>query len=206
MVLSVPRQVKDERHGPYLWFAMLLLSFFRLTTIFLLGALLMSGCCANNTCNCQDAQADAVRLRFSSVFTAADLDTIIVQRSPLPYSAANRVETVTLIRTAAQLRDTLRINNTAPFPQLNTTKLDGYRYVIQYLTQQPKSKPVANTLLIINDVTLDGRLDGDGCCTCYTNTQKVVNATKPKSATTPADSTFTIDLNLSQTPVIELTK
>ncbi|OGX84670.1 hypothetical protein [Hymenobacter glacialis] len=183
---------------------MALLSFFRPTTVFLLGALLFSGCCANNTCDCQDARADAINLRFSSAFTAADLDTIVVQRSPLPFSATNKVESVTIIRTAAQLRDTLRINNNAPFPQVSTTKLDGYRYVIQYLTQQPKSKPAATTLLIINEVALSGRLDGDGCCTCYINTEKVVNATKPKGATTAADSTFTIDLN--QKPVIELTK
>ena len=188
---------------------MALLPFFRPTTVFFLGALLFSGCCANNTCDCQDAQADAITLRFSSAFTRADLDTIVVQRSPLPYSPTNKVESVTIIRTVVQLRDTLRndtlrINNTAPFPQVSTTKLDGYRYVIQYLTQQPKSKPAATTLLIINEVALNGRLDGDGCCTCYTNTEKVVNATKPKGASTPADSTFTIDLN--QKPVIELTK
>ena len=169
---------------------MAFLALFRPPTLFFLVALLLSGCCANNKCDCDDARADAINLRFSSAFTAADLDTIIVQRSPLPFSSTNK--------------DTLRINNASPFPQVGPTKLDGYRYVIQYLTQQPKSKPTPNNILIINSIALNGRLEGDGCCTCYTNTEKVVNATRPKGINTPADTTFTVDLN--KKPVIDLTK
>ena len=183
---------------------MAFLALFRPPTLFFLVALLLSGCCANNQCDCDDARADAINLRFSSAFTAADLDTIIVQRSPLPFSSTNKVESVVLLRTAAQLLDTLRINNATPFPQVGPTKLDGYRYVIQYLTQQPRSKPTPNNILIINGIALNGRLEGDGCCTCYTNTEKVVNATRPKGINTPADTTFTVDLN--KKPVIDLTK
>lgn len=177
---------------------------FRLPALLFLVALLLGGCCANTPCDCDDAQADAINLRFSDAFTAADLDTIVVQRSPLPFSPTNKVESAVILRTAAQRRDTLRINNTTPFPQVGATKLDGYRYVIQYFTQEPGSKPAARTLLTINDVDLGGRLEGDGCCTCYVNTEKVVNASRPKGTNPPADTTFTIDLK--RNPVIDLTK
>jgi len=161
--------------------------------------LLLSGCCANNVCDCQDAQADAVELRFSSAFSAADLDTIVIQRSPLPYQTTTKVESVTLIRTGAHVRDSLLLNNNAPFTQVGTTKLNGYRYVVQYLAQQAQNKPVAATALIIDDIKLSGGLNGNGCCTCYTNTQKTVAAKKDGAA---QDSVF----DLKRKPYILVTK
>ncbi|WP_157781136.1 hypothetical protein [Hymenobacter sedentarius] len=174
------------------------------TACFLTVALLLSGCCANNVCNCQDEQADAIKLRFSPRFATADLDTIIIQRSPLPYSPTTKPETVTLVRTAARVRDSVVINNTTPFAQAGTAKLNKYRYVVQYLGQAPQSKPVPTTVLVIDSIRLAGSLDGNGCCTCYTNTQKTVYATRPKRNSAAADSAFVIDLK--QKPYIELVK
>lgn len=151
--------------------------------LLLLGAVLLSSCCANDVCDCHDEQADAITLRFAiSPDTAAgghsfgtlQLDTIIVQRTPLPYNARTRPETVVLLRTPAQRRDSIVLNNNTPFTQAGTAKLDTYRYVVQYLAQVPGSRPVPTTALVIDKVQLDGRFNGDGCCTCYQNTQKIV--------------------------------
>lgn len=173
---------------------------FRFAAFFLAPALLLaSGCCANNVCDCQDAQADAVALRFSSAFSAADLDTLVIQRSPLPYRATTKAESVTLIRTGSQVRDSVLLNNNTPFTQVGSTKLNGYRYVVQYLVQRPGGKPVPTTALVIDSTRLRGSLSGNGCCTCYANSQKTVYARKDGAA---QDSVF----DLKQKPYILVTR
>ena len=151
----------------------------RFATLVISAGVLLSGCCANNVCDCQDAQADAIQLRFSRAagstgFAPADLDTIIIQRYPKKFTATTKPEVVTLLRTAAQLRDSIILNNTSPFAQTGSAKLSQYRYVVQYPTQTPGNKPVATTALVIDSVLLRGSFDGTGCCTCYTNTEKKV--------------------------------
>ncbi len=177
----------------------------RLAAVFCLS-LLLGGCCANDVCDCQDDQADAVKLSFSPAFGSADLDTIRILRSPLPYIRTNKVETVTLIRTAAQLSDSILLNNTTPFTTVGATKLNGYRYEVQYLVQQPGAKPVPITVLVIDSVRLRGQLVGDGCCTCYTNAEKTAYVTRPKRAGAGTDSTFVVDLKQVSTPAIPVTK
>jgi hypothetical protein len=169
------------------------------------AALLLSGCCANNVCDCNDEQADAIHLRFSSGFKAADLDTIIIQRSPLPFNATAKAESVTLIRTAAHVRDSLVLNNNTPFAQAGTTKVNRYKYVIQYLTQAPRSKSVPTTALVIDSTKLRGTLAGNGCCTCYTNTEKTVYVTKARKNSPVPDSAFVVDLK-KRPSYIEVTK
>ena len=178
---------------------------FRFSTILSLGgALLLSSCCANNECDCKDEPlADAVVLRFlinadslagGRGFGRLDVDTIIIQRSPRPFKATIKPETVTLIRTAAQARDSVVLNNNTPFGQVTNFKLNHYRYVVQYLKHLPNSKPIATTIVVIDSVQLKGRLDGTGCCTCYTNSQKTVYASKPKRLNPAQDSAFVVDL------------
>jgi len=150
------------------------------------AAFLLSGCCANNVCDCQEQQ-DAIKLRFSADtvratgrgFRKADLDTLILKRYPLPYDTLSRFETVTLYRTGEQARDsTLLLDNGTPFAQVGTAKLNRYRYVVQYLahpaapTGQPVRRGVPTTVLVIDRVLLQGTFEGSGCCTCYLNTQK----------------------------------
>lgn len=162
----------------------------RVSPFLLLGAaLLLPGCCANNVCNCDDAQADAIKLRFSTsqagptgrVFTADDLDTLVLLRSPLPYDVRNRPETVVLYRSAAQAQDSIVLNHSTPFAQAGSTRLNGYRYEVQYLahplqagTGVPVRKGVPTTALVIDKILLKGALQGSGCCTCYTNTEKAL--------------------------------
>ena len=153
----------------------------RFSAVICLSTALLSGCCANNVCDCDDSNADAVEFRFSADtmsasgkgFRLADLDTIIIERSPLPYDPLAKPETVTLYRLRAQIGDSLVLNNNAPFPQKANLKLNKYRYVVRYLTPPPvKGDPTA--VLVIDSVGLKGNFDGDGCCTCYTNTRKAI--------------------------------
>ena len=151
------------------------------------AGLLLSGCCANNVCDCNDADADVVELRFSTNISRNDLDTVVIQRFPVPLPAGAKPETVTLIRSSAQAYDSIRLNNNTPFPQISTTKLDGYRYVVQYYVTQPGRKAALTTLLNINKIELQGSIDGDGCCTCYINSKKTVFARREGF---PQDSVF----------------
>lgn len=187
----------------------------RISAVLSFGTVLLLGsCCANNVCDCQDEQADAVNLNFlinadtlatGHSFSKRDVDTIIVQRSPRPYKATTKPETVTLIRTLAQARDYVVLNNATPFGQVGKTKVNGYRYVVQYLQHFPNSKPVATTVLVIDSIHLGGSLNGNGCCTCYTNSQKTVYASKPKRLNPAQDSAFVVDLK--QKPYyLDLTK
>lgn len=149
--------------------------------------LLLGGCCANNVCDCDDTQADAIELRFSTAatigFRTEDLDTLTLLRFPRPYNPASKFETVTLFRTPAQAGDSVLLNNNTPFAQAGSTKLNAYRYVVQYLRHVPGSKPVPTTAAVIDSVQLAGALEGDGCCTCYQNTKKAIYLNGSAAAT-----------------------
>ncbi len=186
---------------------------FRFSAILLLGlGLLLPGCCANNVCDCPgESQADAIKLVFSSKDfpTNTDLDSIVIQRYPLviiPASGTNpgtKPETATLIRSAAQAYDTIVINNTTPFSQVSTAKLDQYQYYVRYYPALPvprKKRPVF--AVVIDKVSLKGNLDGNGCCTCYTNTQKVITTRKDSTAGIATAETT----NLKDKPVFIITK
>ncbi|SFQ02637.1 hypothetical protein [Hymenobacter arizonensis] len=179
---------------------------FRFPTLLCLSlAWLLSGCCANEVCPpCQDDEADAVNISFSQAFSTAELDTIIITRAPKRFSATNKPESVTLIRTAARARDNIQLNNTTPFGQIGTSKLNAYRYEVQYLVQRPRSKPVPTTALLIDSVQLDGSFEGKKCCTCYTNNQKTAFTKYASRNGTALDSVAVIDLK--QRPTIEVVK
>ena len=151
----------------------------RLATLGAAACLLLSGCCANNVCDCQDAQADALDLRFAAGsgaggFRAEDLDTLLLLRFPRRYKSTSKFETVTLYRPAAQAHDSVLLNHNTPFNQTGSAKLSAYRYVVQYLKHMPGRKPVPTTVAVLDSVDLAGSFEGDGCCTCYLNSQKVV--------------------------------
>jgi hypothetical protein len=154
---------------------------FRFSALAVLCGLLLNSCCANNVCECNDAQADAIQLRFSTDttrgargFIASELDTVIIQRYPKIFTNNTVPQSVTLVRTGAQISQPIELNNTTPFTQTGTDKLNQYRYVVRYLAPVRNSKPLATTVLTIDSVLLRGTFEGTGCCTCYSNTDKVV--------------------------------
>ena len=150
----------------------------RLRVVLVAGFALLSGCCANNVCDCDDARADAIELRFAlggpQGFVPQDLDTITLRRYPLPYDPLGKFESVTLYQTPGQVQDSILLTNNVPFSQSGSTKLNAYRYVVQYLKPVPGRKPVPTDVAVLDRVQLAGTLDADACCTCYTNTEKAV--------------------------------
>lgn len=152
---------------------------FRFSILGLVLIALFNGCCANNVCNCNDAQEDAIQLRFSmdassTGFAATELDTIIIQRFPKKFTTTTVPESVTLLRAGKQVRDSVVLANAAPFAQSGSARLSQYRYVVQYFKDVPNRKSVLTTALVIDSVLLKGSYDGSGCCTCYHNTAKSV--------------------------------
>jgi hypothetical protein len=185
----------------------------RFSAILLLSlGLLLPGCCANNVCDCPgEAQADAIKLVFSQTDfpTRTDLDTIVLQRYPLvivPASGSNpgtKPETVTLIRSVAQAYDTIVINNSTPFAQVSTAKLDQYQYYVRYFPALPAPRrKLPAFAAVIDKVTLQGNLDGNGCCTCYTNAQKSITTRKDSTASASTARAT----NLKEVPVFTITK
>ncbi|MBO2008017.1 hypothetical protein [Hymenobacter negativus] len=146
----------------------------RLITLFM--GMLLSGCCANNVCNCNDEQEDSIKLRLTpdpsgiNGFSATELDTIIIKRFPKKFTSLTVPESVTLPRTG----ESIELSNTAPFTRNGSARLSQYRYVIQYLKDQQNSRPILTNALVIDSVLLKGSYDGSGCCTCYHNTAKGV--------------------------------
>jgi hypothetical protein len=152
---------------------------------------MLAGCCANNVCDCpNEAQADAIRIVFdkASYKSPTELDTLVLVRylhyakppTPLP-----KPETVTLIRTAKQVAtyDTVIINNATPFSQLGSARLDAFTYVLRYFPDSKLKLRPAKQALVIDSVKLSGSLEGNGCCTCYTNSRKQVLARSDSTKT-----------------------
>lgn len=172
-----------------------------LRLIALFTGLLLSGCCANDVCDRDDSQEDVIKLVFSSQFTTAELDTLVLVRYPLVFDPLTTTpETVTLIRLGAQPSDTIFLNNRTPFAQSGTARLNQYRYQIRY-RRMPRPAKLA-TALLIDQVTLKGGFDGNGCCTYYTNTDKRIAARRDSSLLQSADTVY----NLKPRPVFKIYK
>ncbi len=134
----------------------------------------------------------------------AELDTVLVKRFALQMNAkgqpvllktktidtytkyadslnaAGSFDLVTIVRATALQPDTLVLNNNFPFAQSGARKLNTYLYRIEVrndsLPRQPlKNKPRRYEL---KDIALKGEFSGDGCCTCYRNTQKTATLAK----------------------------
>lgn len=142
-----------------------------LTSSLLLAlALLLTTCCGSVSCDCQDQNDDALFLRFDkSVYTSAQLKTVYVLRIPLDPAQLPRVDTARFVATTARpnLTDTIIIRTDKPFAAAANRKLGAYRYRIF----TPDETTVNHT---IDSLQIAGRLEGDGCCTCYDNTLKIL--------------------------------
>ena len=158
-----------------------------------MGLVLLAGCCANNVCECpNEAQADAVRVVFdrNNFKTPEELDTLLLVRylrpdPKNPSAVLPKPETATIIRTTAQAYDTLLINNTTPLTQFGSARLDTFSYVLRYYPGTAPKTRRSKLALVIDQVKLSGSFEGNGCCTCYTNSRKLALA-RPDSSQTAA--------------------
>ncbi|RYY20643.1 MAG: hypothetical protein EOO36_02835 [Cytophagaceae bacterium] len=181
----------------------------------LAASLALAGCCANNSCNCQDELADALSFRINYTrhrqyvgnvavsFNASDIDTIRLYRSSRRPTATDTTgfvrqnDSVTVARALTNANangdttlvgsGTFLINNAAPFAGNGTTKLTGYNYRIGVIrNRRGNRKPIA--IYYLTNVALQGRFEGTGCCTCYQNTGKQYTLTTRLPSGTVAES------------------
>ncbi|AYA37055.1 hypothetical protein D3Y59_08305 [Hymenobacter oligotrophus] len=152
----------------------------------LLGAVLFAGCCGSVACDCQNYRTDALIFQFSADsvsgrgFRASELANIALVRynTIYPEDSANvqKTDTVRLTRTRATAFAPVVIDNTEPFAQRFGRKLgspnprESHRYAI-LLTGAQRNSPVRKRYFI-GGLTLRGKVEADGCCTCYENIEK----------------------------------
>ncbi|KAA9332443.1 hypothetical protein F0P96_13300 [Hymenobacter busanensis] len=144
----------------------------------LLSAGVLAGCCGAVSCDCQDERDDALFFRYSTDttgtgtgFRAAEVDTVVVVRYVHPDDATTAGnDTVRLVRPRATAAATpVIIDNATPFAVRSGRKLSAYRYAL-LLPGRQRLRPVQRDT--ISGIELQGKLDSDGCCTCYQNTTK----------------------------------
>ena len=178
----------------------------------LAACLALAGCCANDTCLCDDAQADALLFSFkiggADGFLATDVDTLLVTRitHPDPRSTALPKRETKLL-TYALTPDTLGlannsfvINNAVPFASAGTTtKLDAYDYrIVAVRTKQVASRKVVRRYLFrVSNIQLAGNYKANGCCTCYENSGKSFTANSIANDTTSSSSVIRRDVTVS---------
>ncbi|TGE16805.1 hypothetical protein [Hymenobacter elongatus] len=139
-----------------------------LTWFLLLGATLaVSACCVNNTCFCRDNNDDVVFFRFTlgpGQFSAAEVDTVYIQRKALDPKSAFKGDSIRIIRTPANAGDSLVLGPTGPFTALGV-RFTNYQYTIRL------THPVRR--FVIDSLRVEGRFESEsGCCTCYRNLRK----------------------------------
>lgn len=153
---------------------------------------------ANNRVN-----ADTVRTSF----TRAELDTVYIQRyaperpatSTTPLQPAGILsDPVAIVRAqqsvinSALLRKlnkatpplapsaTIVISNTAPFaPGTTGGKLSAYNYVVTVQDRSTLTRPAY--VYNIENITLQGQYNTNGCCTCYENSRKEFRLRGPRN-------------------------
>ena len=155
-------------------------------------AMALSGCCANNPCDCQDLLEDALYFQFDSTFTAADIDTVYLTRYSAGYGITPLVQAVLvrkarlpyavhrkLVEAGLDTAHTIVLANNYPFPPGTTGgKINQFTYQLQ-VREGDVARININTLrpthnYSIGQIGLRGQYTGDGCCTCYRNTRKTV--------------------------------
>jgi hypothetical protein len=179
--------------------------------------LALAGCCANDTCVCNDLLADALLFNFkigsgTGDFLATDVDTLLVTRITKPDPRTNgKVSRETKLLTYPLTSNTLGsfvINNAAPFASAGgTTKLKDYDYrIVAVRTDQVAGRKVISRFVFkVDSIKLAGNYKANGCCTCYENSGKkfefnpVANDTSAtsrvaKDVTAPIDNQVSTEL------------
>ncbi|MGI4871057.1 MAG: hypothetical protein ACRYFX_07750 [Janthinobacterium lividum] len=158
-----------------------------LRVLLLAPILLSAGCCANDTCNCDDLFADSLYFGFdtssANAFTSADIDTVYLLRyttslqRPSDSAAIIRAQNYSRPRLLrARLKTfgldstTLVLSDNYPFAPGSKGKLSQYVYKIRVRLGNSRKNPYVDYSL--NSIASAGKYNADGCCTCYENTQK----------------------------------
>jgi hypothetical protein len=160
---------------------------------------LLAGCCANDTCGCDDLLADSLYFQFDTTqFQASDIDTVYLARYSTTDST-RAIDSVQLTRSQLSRNASLLavreqvpkgyntdgsiiiLSNNAPFsPTTTGGKLSQYTYRLSVPQGDsrygPLGKPQPRTMYgyRFGPIVIQGQYKADGCCTCYANTRKTV--------------------------------
>lgn len=168
--------------------------------LLLVSASALAACCGAVSCDCQDALDDALFFRFDTTattprsFRPAEVDSVFLVRYPqLTLSTPQPApDTALLIRTGADRGAPIILNNGSPFAAASSRKLNEYRYAI-YLGK--RRQPTVR--YFVDNIQLQDRLVGDGCCTCNLNVVKKLTVdNQPYDLTDPTgrDAPVTVTL------------
>lgn len=171
---------------------------------------LVAACCGSKACDCNDRYADAIGLQFSEAnskdttrgFYPSYIDTVYLVRTPRDTSQRPSADTVLVARandSTTFIRPVI-INNAAPFALATGRKLDAYRYEL-YLAKSRRATP--SYVYKLDNIELETRYQGDGCCTCYQNSSKKVTVINQKGTSQLFDLTDTSGNNELKTITIE---
>ncbi|MCB2377735.1 hypothetical protein LGH70_09095 [Hymenobacter sp. BT635] len=143
-----------------------------LTWFLLLGSgLLLSACCVNNTCLCQDGADDDVFLRFNldpanKGFTAREVDTILIVRRPKDPRSTIRPDTIVIGRALANVAEPIAIGPGRPFSR-SGVRFTQFIYNLSFLHSEKR--------FVVDPIAVESRpVDESACCTCSRNQKKVV--------------------------------
>ncbi|RPD45411.1 hypothetical protein DNI29_18690 [Hymenobacter sediminis] len=170
---------------------------------------LVAACCGSKACECNDTYADAIGLQFSKAnfkdtlrgFYPSYIDTVYLIRTPRDPKQRPLADTVAVARDPSLVfTRPIIINNTTPFSSVTSLKLDAYRYTL-YLAKTRRAKPTYTYK--IDNIELETRYQGDGCCTCYQNSNKTVTVIDQKGISQQFDLTDTSGNNELKTITIE---
>ncbi|GGF19369.1 hypothetical protein [Hymenobacter cavernae] len=153
------------------------------------ATLALAACCGNVPCDKQDDYADALFFKFNldststQGFRRKDIDTVYLKRYSLPDTVLNTkptVETIRLLRPQRQDSLPIIINNNTPFTAANNRKLNSYRYTLFVVRYPATSKPkiIDTVRFVLDNIKLDTRLEGEGCCMYYRNLSKIVEVSE----------------------------
>ncbi|GAB3227389.1 hypothetical protein GCM10027346_10690 [Hymenobacter seoulensis] len=138
---------------------------------------LLAACCGSVACECDDAYADAIGLKFSpsdsataNGFASDDIKNVFLVRIPRDPLQVPRADTVLVTRSRSKAFELpVIINNATPFALASGNKLTQYSYVL-YLAPTRSATPTFTYK--IDSVQLATTYEGDGCCSCFRNTNK----------------------------------
>ena len=171
----------------------------------------LAGCCANSVCDCQDGRIDDLELRFrvaadslagGTGFRRTDVDTVYVLRYAPRDSARARHDSVALVRLPSQAAAPVLISNKAPFGPAGGRKLNGYDYEVFVRLNRtgPGRRPSVHYRL--SAIELRDELTGDGCCSCFRNTNKRLTVINKKPGAAPVAYNLTDPADPRPGPVV----
>ena len=155
---------------------------------------LLAGCCANDTCDCQDSLADALSLRFElaraappadTAFQPHEVRTVTLYRydtAAVAPGTSIAYDSVIISRPASQAGAAIILRSGAPFAVVGTRRLNSFRYVVRVQDSVRQALKLPPRDFRLDSIQLRGDFVADGCCTCYRNQSKSVRVNGQKVA------------------------